>query len=229
MQKLRVRNGCMFRCAWDPPTFPSVFGAIAWRFPAGRVKEREVRLSRHPGGRGAVGVRIGLGGRGVRDMVMLRQLGDRERVRLLAAALAEGVPAADVDRRAASKVGQGEVDPAVAAERRSQQREQRLVLVDRQQLTVAQRPSLRGELEPHDPDLGQEWLGHAQAPLMVRCRSSSTRTSWPRGRRRRCRRPRRARVLAAQNFRRSAVRVSDGPRPSMPNVFPRLNFSRVNC
>ena len=59
-------------------------------------------------------------------------------MRLLAAALAERVATADMDRRSAPKVGQREVHPAVAAERRAEQREQRLVLIDRQQLPVAQ-------------------------------------------------------------------------------------------
>ena len=47
----------------------------------------------------------------------------------------------------ARRSGRREVHAAVAAERRPQQREQRLVLVDRQQLPVAQRPPLRGEDE----------------------------------------------------------------------------------
>src|ERR687887_268893 len=48
----------------------------------------------------------------------------------------------------------------VAAEGCAQQREQRLILVDRQQLAVAQRPALRREVEAHDPDLRQERLRH---------------------------------------------------------------------
>ncbi len=63
-------------------------------------------------------------------------------------------------RRAGAEVGQGEVHAAVAAVGRAEQREQRLVLVDRQQLSVAHRPALRGEAEGHDPDLGEEGLGH---------------------------------------------------------------------
>ena len=41
-----------------------------------------------------------------------------------------------VDRHATAQVGQGEVDPAVAAVGRAEQREERLVLVDRQQLPL---------------------------------------------------------------------------------------------
>ena len=106
----------------------------------------------------------GVGRCALRDVRVRRQLGDRQRVRLLAAALAERVAAADVDRRAAAQVGQREVDPAVAAEGRAEQREQRLVLVDRQQLPVAQRPALGREDEGHDPDFGQEWFGHVSSP-----------------------------------------------------------------
>jgi hypothetical protein len=42
-------------------------------------------------------------------------------MRLLAAALAQRVPAADVDRRAAAQIGQREIDAAVAAKGRAQQ------------------------------------------------------------------------------------------------------------
>jgi hypothetical protein len=41
MQKLIVRNGCMFECAWDPPTLASTSGAIAWRLPAGPYREEK--------------------------------------------------------------------------------------------------------------------------------------------------------------------------------------------
>jgi hypothetical protein len=32
MQKLRVRNGCRFRCAWLPPVFAIACGDMATRF-----------------------------------------------------------------------------------------------------------------------------------------------------------------------------------------------------
>ena len=50
------------------------------------------------------------------DVGVRRELRDRQRVRLLAAPLAQGVAAADVDRRAAPQVRQREGGPAVAAE-----------------------------------------------------------------------------------------------------------------
>src|SRR5205085_1281275 len=54
----------------------------------------------------------------------------------------------------------GEVGPAIAAIRRSQQREERLVLVDRQELAVAKRPAARRKVERDEPDLGKEGLTH---------------------------------------------------------------------
>ena len=63
--------------------------------------------------------------------------GNRQRVRLLAAALAQRVAAADVYRHAPAQVREREIHPPVAAEGRPQQREQRLVLVDGQQLAIA--------------------------------------------------------------------------------------------
>ena len=74
-------------------------------------------------------------------MRVRREFSDRQGVRLLAAALAQGVPAAYVDRGARAQIGEREVDPPIAAKGRAQQREERLVLVDRQQLAVAQSPS----------------------------------------------------------------------------------------
>src|SRR5205807_3935944 len=78
----------------------------------------------------------------------------------------------------------------VAAIRRTEQREERLVLVDGQELAVAERPPLRREVEAHDPDLGQEGLCHPHAPLgsgpaqrrvvvlcLARRRSSESRTA----------------------------------------------------
>ena len=67
---------------------------------------------------------------------------------------------APMNRYAALEVGQAEVHPPVAAVGGAEQREQRLILVDRQQLAVAKRPSLRGEVEGHDLDLAYERIAH---------------------------------------------------------------------
>ena len=86
-------------------------------------------------------------------MAVRGHLGDDERVRRLAAQLAQREAAAHVDRRAALEVGEGEGGGAVAAVGRAHEREERLVLVDRQQLPVAERPPPRCEAEADDPDL----------------------------------------------------------------------------
>src|SRR4051794_6364134 len=103
---------------------------------------------------------------------MGRQLVDRQGVALLTATLTKRVAAADVDRRLTLQVWEREVDPTVPAERRPEQREQRLVLVDWQELTVTQGPPFRGEPEAHDPDLGQEWFRHVLPPRCVVMRPS---------------------------------------------------------
>src|ERR1044071_8018029 len=92
------------------------------------------------------------------------QLGDAQRVRLLASPLSQSVSAADVNRRATPQVRKREVHPTIAVKGRTQQREQRLVLVDGQQLSVAQRPTPGCKLETHKPDFTQEWLRHPTPP-----------------------------------------------------------------
>src|SRR5262249_17029505 len=77
---------------------------------------------------------------------------------------AQRVTAADVDRHPRLQIGQGEVHAPVAAERGAEQREQRLVLIDGQQLPVAQSPALGGKTKRKDSDFRQEWVRHG-APL----------------------------------------------------------------
>src|SRR5437016_1064873 len=86
-------------------------------------------------------------------------------MRLLAALFAEGVAATDVNRDIALKVGQREIHPPVAAIGGAEEREQRLVLIDRQELPVAQRPALGGEAKGHDADFGEKWFRHEQSPV----------------------------------------------------------------
>jgi hypothetical protein len=61
-------------------------------------------------------------------------------------------------RHAATQVGQGEIAHAIAAELRAQEREQRGVLADRQDLPLAQRPSDWSEVEREQGNLAKEWL-----------------------------------------------------------------------
>jgi hypothetical protein len=49
---------------------------------------------------------------------------------------------------------------AIAAVHRPKQREKGLVLVDRQELTVAERPALRGKIPTDDLNLSEKWGSH---------------------------------------------------------------------
>src|ERR1700743_2496603 len=69
---------------------------------------------------------IGIGRRGLGRVDVGGDLGDGQRVRLLAAPLSKGVARPNVNRRPAAQVRQTEVRPAVAAVGGAQQREQRL-------------------------------------------------------------------------------------------------------
>src|SRR5947209_11631911 len=61
-------------------------------------------------------------------------------------------------RRVALHVGQREIGLAVAAIGGAEQREQRGVLRQRQDLPVAERPALGREVEREDTDFGDEWI-----------------------------------------------------------------------
>ena len=113
-------------------------------------------------------VRVGTAGelcvaichRGVEQVGVRRQLRDGERVSLLSPTLAQRMSAPDMDRGTPPQVREGEVYPSIATERRPQQREERLVLVDWQQLPVAESLALGREAEGHEPDLRQKRFRH---------------------------------------------------------------------
>src|ERR1700680_3401053 len=71
---------------------------------------------------------------------------------------AEPGPLTLLHRHRTLQVGEGEVRLAVAAVGRSEQREERRILGDRQKLTVAEGPALRREVEREDADLCYEWI-----------------------------------------------------------------------
>src|SRR4051812_3575896 len=91
---------------------------------------------------------------------MLGHFTDGQRMCLLAAELAERMTLTKVKGDAPLQVRQREVDAPVAAVGRPEQTKERLVLVDREQLAVAQGPALRGKPETHDSDFRQEWFSH---------------------------------------------------------------------
>ena len=79
---------------------------------------------------------------------------------LLTGALAERVSRSHVNRRSAAQIGQAEIGLPVAAIRCAEQREQGLILIDRQKLPIAHRPASRCKAEAHQTDFGEEGLGH---------------------------------------------------------------------
>jgi hypothetical protein len=72
-----------------------------------------------------------------------------------------------VDRYAPPQVGQCKIRSAIPAVRRPEQREQGLVLVDCQELPVAQRPSGRREVESDHPDFTYKWFSHSSIVLSM--------------------------------------------------------------
>jgi len=91
-----------------------------------------------------------------RSVAVRRQLGEIHGVCSLAGHLPEGDAVPDMDRHPALQVGEPERHPAVATVGGPEDREQRLVLVDRQQLAVAEGPTLRWEVPADDLDLSDE-------------------------------------------------------------------------
>jgi hypothetical protein len=92
--------------------------------------------------------------RGGHDMGMGGHLGDRDRNGLCAGTFTQVMARAYVNRRTAAEVGQCEGRLTIATEGRAQERKERLVLIDRQELTVAERPTFRREHETHYTDFG---------------------------------------------------------------------------
>src|SRR6266571_6519721 len=86
---------------------------------------------------------------------------------LFAASLTQRVAAADMDRHPALQIRQREIDAAITAISSAQQRKQRLVLVDGQQLAVTQSPALRRKVKTKDLDFGQEWFSHYRCSLSL--------------------------------------------------------------
>ena len=120
------------------------------------------------GGQGAVwGVRRRLGGDGRERMRVRWVLRGEQRDRLPTLHLADIIegepwPLALADRNAASQVRQRKSGLAVAAIEGAEEREQRRVLRDRQQLAFAERPSDRGEIKRENGDLADKGF-HALA------------------------------------------------------------------
>ena len=66
-----------------------------------------------------------------------------------------------MQRNFAAEIGQGERRLAIAAIHGAEQGEERLVLVDGEELTVALRPPLGGEIETHDAQFRHKGRTHS--------------------------------------------------------------------
>src|SRR3954471_863392 len=83
-----------------------------------------------------------------------------------AAGLGEYESAALMKRDAPAQVRQGERRLSVSAVGSADQLEQRLVLRDRQELTLAEHPAGRGEVPGEHANLANVWLSHACTSFM---------------------------------------------------------------
>src|ERR1051326_9141422 len=111
------------------------------------------------------------------------QLRNVQSVRVFAALLAQSETVASVVGNASLEIGQREVGLPVAAICGAKQGKQGLVLVDRQQLAVAQRPALGGEIKAYNLDFRQKRGRHClslvvfpglDCPLAVRLQVRTT-------------------------------------------------------
>src|SRR5271167_675332 len=76
-------------------------------------------------------------------------------------------------RQLGLQVRKREIDPSVAAILGAKQREQGLVLVDRQELAVTKRPAFWREVEAHHGDLAEKWSTHRSSSLDPRALPAS--------------------------------------------------------
>ena len=83
-------------------------------------------------------------------MIVCRHLSLIQSVKLLAALLSLDKTLALIDWHPAAEIWQGEVVLAIAAVGRTEDREERLVLADRQELPVTERPALGSEVPGDD-------------------------------------------------------------------------------
>jgi hypothetical protein len=79
-------------------------------------------------------------------------------MRGLAAALAQGDAVADMHWHASLKIGQAKRGAAVAAVGGAENGKQRLVLIDRQQLPIAESPAFGRKIPTDDFYFAQKWL-----------------------------------------------------------------------
>ena len=111
-------------------------------------------------------------------MSVRRDFGDAQGVSLFTTSFAQCVSAAHMNWSATAQVGEREIDPAIAAERGAEQRKKRLVLIDGQQLPIAESPPHWGEIKAHEADFGKEGFGHGSGPVKSDARGLTTRREY---------------------------------------------------
>lgn len=142
---------------------------VAVRLAATRIRYGS-RVHEHPGTR-TVGVKVVRQrvGKVIADRVvvvravavdschevrMLRQLLNIYRGALRPGPFTKVVGSAEMDRNAATEIRQREIGLSVTTISGSQQRKQRLILIDREELPVGKCPAFRREIETYHSDLG---------------------------------------------------------------------------
>src|ERR1035441_6871219 len=93
-----------------------------------------------------------------------RHLRNGECVARLPEGLALRMSAAESHRDATLQVRQGEGLCPVASIRGAEQRKERRVLVDRQELAIGLRPAFGCERERKNPDFAEKWFSHGFSP-----------------------------------------------------------------
>lgn len=91
---------------------------------------------------------------------MRRKLLDIDRHAGRTGGFTEIVSIAKVHRHTAPQIRQSESRLTVPTIGRAEQREEGLILIDRQELPVAKRPAFRGIVKRDDLDLGEKWFCH---------------------------------------------------------------------
>lgn len=132
---------------------PGAAGATRINFCGGAVRQEITARVRHIG--------AAIAGRFCRKLVRMRwQFSNSKGMRFLASPLAKRKTAARVYGGAATQIWQGKVNLPITAKSSTKQGKQCLVLVNREELSVALGPALRRKGEAHHPDFGQKRFSH---------------------------------------------------------------------
>ena len=101
------------------------------------------------------------------EMIVCRHFRGGDGMHLLSCPLSLGEPIAHVDRSPAPHVRQAEVRLPIATISGSEEREQGLILIDREKLPVALRPTLWGKVKRDDLNFTKKGSGHIKIKYRV--------------------------------------------------------------